>query len=167
MRKGLRFSAVTGLALLVVAGVAFGAHALAGRTYAGTGQEYENNGPHLQTSKGFTEHMSLTVSTDGTRVEHFKGYYVYYCGAGKSYVDGNKLKISPAGRFGGVGSQATSNGTSYFVLRGRFIDGGQKAAITYQATFVSRGQTAPHPYSLAYQPSPACQNKVSGTIAVK
>jgi len=133
----------------------------------GGSDQYENNGPHLETSKAFAEHMSLTVSTNGTRVERFKGYYVYYCGAGKSYVYGNKLKIGPAGRFGGVGSQATSNGTSYFVLRGRFIDGGQKAAITYQATFVSRGETAPHPYSLAYQPSPACQNKVSGTIAVK
>jgi hypothetical protein len=167
MRKGLTFSALAGLALLVVAGVAFGAHALAGRTYAGKGQEYENNGPHLETFKGFTQHMSLTVSADGTRVKHFKGYYSYYCGAGTSYVEGNKLKISATGRFGGVGSKPTANGTNYFVLRGRFIDRGQKVAITYQGTFVGRGQTARHPYSLAYQSAPSCQNKVSGTIAVK
>lgn len=167
MRTTLTFSALTALALSALVGVAFGAHALAGKTYAGVGQEYENNGPHFETFKGFTEHMTLTVSADGTHVKYFKGYYVYYCGAGKSYVDGNELQISPTGRFGGSASKPTANGTIYFVLRGRFIDGGQKVAITYQGTFVGRGQMAPHPYSLAYQSSPACQNKVSGTITVR
>ncbi len=173
MRKALILPLSTLLALGALVGVALAASGLAGRTYAGTGQEYQNNGTHLQTHKGFREHMSFHVSTTGTHVKGFKGYYEYYCGTGVSSVIAKSLKISSAGRFGGTGTKAAySNGvrtgTLYLHLRGRFIDAGKKAAVTYQATFVALNQTDPHPYSFAYQsPTRACQNKVTGTIKVK
>ena len=157
----------------MLAGAALAAHALAGKTYSGTGQEYENNGPHFETFKGFRQRMRLTVTADGARVQSFKGYYSYYCGAGTASVTGKGLNIRSSGRFGGQATapayyRSSRTGTNYFVLRGRFINGGEKAAVTYQAAFVGVRQTDPHPYSLGLQPgSASCQNKVTGTINVK
>lgn len=172
MRRRPTFFALLAAAFLTLAGVAFAAHALPGKTYSGSGQEYENNGPHFETFKGFRRHMTLTVSSSGTVVEHFKGSYTYYCGAGTAYVTGHRVKINSSGRFGGTGSSPSyargqRTGTNYYVLRGKFIDAGHKAAVTYQDAFVGTGQKDPNPYSLRYQsPNDSCQNKVIATIPV-
>ena len=174
MRKRLTISLMTASgSLSLLGGIAVAAQPQAGKTYSGTGQEYENNGPHFETYKGFRQHMTLTVSANGSRVKSFTGHFSYYCGAGTGTVLGTELKIGSTGRFGGKGSKpdyyhGKRVGKEYVVLRGQFIDGGKKAAVTYQAAYVGTTQSDPHPYSLHYQSGgESCQNQVRGTIPVK
>ena len=94
----------------------------------------------------------------------FVGNYSYYCGAGRSAIRANALKVV-RGRFSGTGSHVEKGiGTNYFALVGRFGAHGT-ATITYLDDFVARGRHVSDPYSMAYHPpSRACESKVTGTL---
>ena len=141
------------------------ARPLHGRVYRGVMADYLNNARHW-TAERTTGTATLRVSASGEKIARFAGTYFYYCGAGHSTIRGRSIPISARGRFRSIAHARSRYGVDYYMLSGRFVDGGRKVALSYLSDFVFTGKHVADPYSTAFHRGP-CESWVHGTIAVR
>jgi hypothetical protein len=152
--------AVVALAVAAPA-AALAAHPIASAHYSGRGTDcYNNTASGRYTSCAGKTKMSFGVSSTGRSVIHFKGYYTYYCGAGKTYVTDKKMRVASngsfhtAGKYASYGPGGKRNGTIHAFIKGQFIDHGHKADVTYRAA----------DYFSATPHARPCGTQVSGVV---
>jgi hypothetical protein len=155
---------LTSCGLALAGAVARAADPLHGRAYRGTMADYLNNAPHW-TAERTTGTATLRVSAAGTKIARFTGSYYYYCGAGRATIRGRAIPITARGTFRSTAHARQRYGTDYYMLSGRFLDGGRRVALSYLSDFVSSGQHVGDPYSTAFRHGP-CESWVHGTISV-
>lgn len=150
-----------GVAVLAPA-VALAAEPIPSTEYRGKGTDCYNNsvsGRYTECPPGKTA-MSFRTSSNGKDVLHFKGYYTYYCGAGKTYLRDKKIAVAStgsfyaSGKYPSIGPNHKRNGTIHAFIKGQFIDHGHKADVTYQAADYFSGSPAERP----------CGTRVKGVV---
>lgn len=139
-----------------------------GVLYSGSGADYLNNSPRwIREAKGS---ISFKTSSDGRRIEDFKGTLSFACEIGTSYVSAKYLQVSRTGSFSYRFSSPTKAadgrvyGHQYVAIYGRFLSPAKRASVGYLVDEVVKEKPVSHPYDTAHPSALGCASWVRGVV---